>query len=166
MHLGHVVPADRSEFVRLRVSRNDKSLSWLQRAPSEPPFGEDRDRAAFVRFLGARGFLLWVAGLLANDDTQSDGDWTIDDPQKPTGRGQTPALDSSLPTLEAMLAAWARDPTKFREIERRVSQYLPAVLEQVEQGNAQTAEMLRQFEELWNKLRSGLGTADIKGRRR
>jgi hypothetical protein len=68
--------------------------------------------------------------------------------------------------LEAMLAAWARDPTKFREIERRVSQYLPAVLEQVEQGNAQTAEMLRQFEELWNKLRSGLGTADIKGRRR
>lgn len=166
VHLGHVVPADRSEFVRLRVSRNDKSLSWLQRAPSEPPFGEDRDRAAFVRFLGARGFLLWVAGLLANDDTQSDGDWTIDDPQKPTGRGQTPALDSSLPTLEAMLAAWARDPTKFREIERRVSQYLPAVLEQVEQGNAQTAEMLRQFEELWNKLRSGLGTADIKGRRR
>ena len=60
-------PAERSEFVRLRVSRGDKGLSWLQRAPAEPPFGEDRDRAAFVRFLGARGFLLWLAGLLADD---------------------------------------------------------------------------------------------------
>lgn len=84
VHLRHVVPSDRSELVRLRVSRKDKGLSWLQRAPAEPPFGEDRDRAAFVRFLGALGFLLWVAGLLVNDDTQSDGDWTIDEPRERT----------------------------------------------------------------------------------
>jgi hypothetical protein len=80
--------------VRLRVSRKDKGLSWLQRAPAEPPFGEDRDRAAFVRFLGARGFLLWVAGLLANDDRQGEGDWTIDDPQNRSGQGAIPVLDS------------------------------------------------------------------------
>jgi hypothetical protein len=72
--LGAIAPAERSEFVRLRVSRGGKGLSWLQRAPAEPPFGEDRDRAAFVRFLGARGFLLWLAGLLASDG--SEGDWT------------------------------------------------------------------------------------------
>jgi hypothetical protein len=76
VHLGPVIPAERSESVRLRVSRGDKGLSWLQRAPAEPPFGEDRDRAAFVRFLGARGFLLWVAGLLADDGRQGEGDWT------------------------------------------------------------------------------------------
>jgi hypothetical protein len=166
VHLGPVVPAERSEFVRLRVSRGDKGLSWLQRAPAEPPFGEDRDRAAFVRFLGARGFLLWVAGLLADDDRQGEGDWTNDEPQERAGLGASPALDSSLPTLEEMLAAWARDPVKFREIERRVSQYLPAVLEQAGQDDPQAAEMLRRFDELWGKLRSGLGAAEIKGGRR
>lgn len=166
VHLGPVAPAERSEFVRLRVSRGDKGLSWLQRAPAEPPFGEDRDRAAFVRFLGARGFLLWLAGLLADDDRQGEGDWTNDEPEKRAGLGANPALDSSLPTLEEMLAAWARDPDKFREIERRVSQYLPAVLEQAEQEEPQTAEMLKRFDELWGKLRSGLGAAEIKGRRR
>ena len=167
VHLGSVVPAERSEFVRLRVSRGDKGLSWLQRAPAEPPFGEDRDRAAFVRFLGARGFLLWLAGLLADDDRQGEGDWTNDELQERAGLGANPALDSSLPTLEEMLAAWARDPDKFREIERRVSQYLPAVLEQAAgQEDPQTAEMLRRFDELWGKLRGGLGAAAIKGKRR
>jgi hypothetical protein len=166
VHLGPIVPAERSEFVRLRVSRGDKGLSWLQRAPAEPPFGEDRDRAAFVRFLGARGFLLWLAGLLADDDRQGEGDWTEDEPQERAGLGGGSTLDSSLPTLEEILAAWARDPDKFREIERRVSQYLPAVLEQAGQEDPQTAEMLRRFDELWSKIRSGLGTAEIKGKRR
>jgi hypothetical protein len=166
VHLGPVVPAERSEFVRLRVSRGNKGLSWLQRAPAEPPFGEDRDRAAFVRFLGARGFLLWVAGLLADDGRQGEGDWTNDDLQARLGLGPNPTLDSSLPTLEEMLAAWARDPDKFREIERRVSQYLPAVLDQAEREEPQTAAMLKRFDVLWGKLRSGLGAAEIKGKRR
>jgi hypothetical protein len=166
VHLGPVVQAERSEFVRLRVSRGDKGLSWLQRAPAEPPFGEDRDRAAFVRFLGARGFLLWVAGLLADDGRQGEGDWTNDDLQARVGLGTNPTLDWSLPTLEEMLAAWARDPDKFREIERRVSQYLPAVLDQAEREEPQTALILKRFDVLWSKLRSGLGAAEIKGRRR
>lgn len=166
VHLGPVVPAERSEFVRLRVSRGDKGLSWLQRAPAEPPFGEDRDRAAFVRFLGARGFLLWVAGLLADDGRQGEGDWTNDDLQARVGLGPNPTLDSSLPTLEEMLAAWARDPDKFREIERRVSQYLPAVLDQADREEPQTAAMLKRFDVLWGKVRSGLGAAEIRGKRR
>jgi hypothetical protein len=57
-----------------------------------------------------------------------------------------------------MMAAWARDPDKFHDIDRRVSQYLPAVLEQVRQEDPQTAEMLRRFDELWGMLRIGLGT--------
>lgn len=166
VHLGPVVPAERSEFVRLRVSRGDKGLSWLQRAPAEPPFGEDRDRAAFVRFLGARGFLLWVAGLLADDGRQGEGDWRNDDLQARVGLGPNPTLDSSLPTLEEMLAAWARDADKFREIERRVSQYLPAVLDQADREEPQTAAMLKRFDVLWGKLRRGLGAAEIKGKRR
>lgn len=165
VHLGEVVPAERSEFVRLRVGRAGKSLSWLQRAPADPPFGEDRDRAAFVRFLGARGFLVWLAGLLADDDRQGEGDWTVDEPPQRPGPGVNPAHYSSLPTLEEMLAAWARNPDRFHEIERRVSRYLPAVLEQARQEDSQTAEMLQRFDDLWAKLRHGLGTAGINGKR-
>ena len=163
--LGPIPPAERSEFVRLRVSRNNKGLSWLQRAPAEPPLGEDRDRAAFVRLLGVRGFLLWLAGLLADDGSEAEGDWTSDESQQRTGLSANPALDSSLPTLEEMLAAWARDPEKFRAIERRVSKYLPAVLEEAKQEEPQAADMLRRFDDLWSKLCSGLGVAETKGRR-
>jgi hypothetical protein len=163
--LGPIGPAERSEFVRLRVSRNAKGLSWLQRAPAEPPFGEDRDRAAFVRFLGVRGFLLWLGGLLADDGREGEGDWTSDEGRQRTGVGANPALDSSLPTLEEMLAAWARDPEKFRAIKRRVSKYLPAVLEESRQEEPQAAEMLRRFDDLWSKLCSGLGVGDTKATR-
>jgi hypothetical protein len=166
LDLGAVVPAERSEFVRLRVSRRGMGRSWLQRAPAEPPFGEDRDRAAFVRFLGARGFLIWLAGLLADDERQGDGDWTKDEPQERRGLETNPAIDPLLPTLEEMLAAWARDPDKFTEIERRVSRYLPAVLDQAQREEPQTAQMLKSFAELWQMLRAGLGTAGTNGKRR
>lgn len=155
--LGSTLHAERSEFVRLRVSRGEKGLSWLQRAPADPPFGEERDRAAFVRFLGARGFLLWLAGLLADDGRDGKDDWTTEKQQDLAAPGVNLALDPALPTLEEMLAAWARDRNKFREIERRVSKYLPAVLEQAGQEDEQTAAMLRRFEDLWSKLQIGLG---------
>lgn len=151
--------------MRLRVSRGENGLSWLQRAPADPPFGEERDRAAFVRFLGARGFLLWLAGLLADDGRDGEDDWTIEKQQDRAAPGVNPALDPALPTLEEMLAAWSRDQNKFRDIERRVSEYLPAVLEQAGQEDPQTAAMLRRFDELWGKLRIGLGE-ERKGKRR
>jgi hypothetical protein len=158
VQLGPVPLAERSELVRLRVSRGGKGLSWLQRAPSRSSFGEERDRAAFVRLLGARGFLLWLAGLLADDGREGEGDWTNDALPEPKGSSVMPALDATLPTLEEMLAAWARDAKKFHEIEQRVSQYLPAVLEHAKEEEPAAAEMLRRFDDLWRKLRIGLGT--------
>ena len=166
VNLGSVVPAERCEFIRVRVSRGNKGLSWLQRAPAVPPFGEDRDRGAFVRLLGGRGFLLWLAGLLADDDREGEGDWTIDGPRSRQALVTEPILDPSLPTLEEMLAAWARDPGKFREIDRRIAQLLPAVLKLAGQEDPQTAEMLRRFHKLWRKLRSGLRATERKGRPR
>lgn len=165
VHLGPVLPAERTEFVRLRVRLGDKGISWLQRAPANPPFGEERDRAAFVRFLGARGFLLWLAGLLADDGREGEGDWTIDHQAERLSLGKNPALDPSLPTLEEMLAAWSRDGDRFREIERKVSDYLPAVLEQAGQEDLETARMLQRFDELWKTLRAGLGQGGRARRR-
>jgi hypothetical protein len=40
------------------------------------------------------------------------------------------------------------------------------VLEQAKQEEPQTAEMLARFDDLWRKLRSGLGVAEIKDKRR
>jgi hypothetical protein len=40
------------------------------------------------------------------------------------------------------------------------------VLEQAEQEDIPTAEMLRSFKELWSKLRTGLGSTEVKGRSR
>jgi hypothetical protein len=128
--------------------------------------GADRDRAAFVSFLGTRGFLLWLAGVLANDDRQAEGDWMDDELPARAARGGNTKLDSSLPTLEEMLSAWARDPDKFREIERRVSQYMPALLRQAELEEPQNAAILKRFDVLWGKLRNGLGVAEIKRKRR
>lgn len=162
--LGQVSRDERSEFVRLRVSRSDKGLSWLQRAPADPPFGEDRDRAAFARFLGARGFLLWVASLLSGDAANVESDWTQDER---VGKGPSEinlAFDPELPTLEEMLAAWARSPQKFAEIDRRVGTYLPAVLEQVEQEDPQAARTIRLFADLWRAVQAGLGKPTGKRR--
>jgi len=164
VELGPVPPAERTEFVRLRVSLGDKGLSWLQRAPADPPFGEERDRAAFVRFLGARGFLLWLAGLLADDGREGEGDWTIEQTAERMDLGSNSALDPSLPTLEEILAAWSRNRERFGEIERRVSEYLPAVLDQADHEDPQTADMLRRFDDLWKIIRKGLG--EVRGTKR
>lgn len=161
---GNVLPAERSEFVRLRVSRGALGLAWLQRAPADPPFGEDRDRAAFVRFLGARGFLLWLAGLLADDGREGEGDWTVEQRDERANAGPDIAIDPDLPTLEEMMAAWARSPARFHEIEHRVSQYLPAIMEHADQEDPDMADLLKRFGALWATLRAGLGNSQTSRR--
>ena len=108
---------------------------------------------------------MWLAGLLADSDGGAEGDWTNDERGAPSDAGLSPAIRSSLPTMEDMLAAWARDSTKFLEIERRVSQYLPAVMEHAKLEEPGEVEMLRGFESLWRNLRSGLGLEAIRGKR-
>lgn len=164
--LGDVLREERSEFVRLRVSRANKGLSWLQRAPAEPPFGGERDRAAFARFLGARGFLLWLASLLSESAAEGDGDWSQDDRAEQPRSDIDLSVDPDLPTLEEMLSAWARNPQKFAEIDRRVSMYLPAVLEQVEREDPKAGKELRIFSDLWRTVQTGLGKPNARGRGR
>ncbi|WP_017903489.1 hypothetical protein [Pseudomonas asplenii] len=157
--------AERSDFVRLRVSSNGRGLCWLQRAATIPELGEGRDRAAFVHFLGTHGFLRWLAAMLAEESTGPGEDWRL---CGPTSRDQgLPATwEAWMPTLEDMLGAWARDPAGFQAIEQRVSRYLPALLERARNGEAhETLELLRRFEDLWRKLRRGLGITSSRSRR-
>lgn len=163
--LGPTETAHRSEFVRLRVSRGGQGLSWLQRAPADPPLGEARDRAALVRFLGSRGFFLWLGGLLADDGSEQDGDWTAGAPEVRVATRGDNVSDFELPTLEEMLAAWARDATRFQDIDRRISRYLPAILEQATREEPEGAATLRSFEALWRKIQAGLRVASVDRRR-
>lgn len=162
LNLGAVSPAERSEFVRLRVSRAGKGLSWLQRAPAEPPFGKSRDRDAFVQLLGGRGFLRWIANLLLDDERQGEGDWTNGHGEQGDSRSLQP-LDGLLPTLEEMLSAWSRNPAKFRDIEDKVSLYFPAVLKHIGQEDPETRRLLMSFRKLWEMVRKGLQTARTAG---
>jgi hypothetical protein len=165
VELGPMLLAEQSELVRVRVSGAGGALSWLQRAPADPPFDVERDRAAFIRLLGARGFLLWLARLLADDSGSGEEDWTIERPQERFDHSAVPTLDLDLPTLEEILAAWSRDRDRFREIERRVSDYLPAVRDHARREEPKIAELISSFEDLWTKLRIGLDN-EPRGRRR
>src|SRR3546814_21190565 len=79
-----------------------------------------RDRAAFVRLLGTRGFLLWLADLLADDGREGEGVWTIEQVAERLGAGVDATLSSALPTLDEMLAAWEGVWPTFRSGERRL----------------------------------------------
>ena len=107
-----LLPRDeQTELVQLALSKEGARREWMQRAPADPAFGADRDRAAFVRLLGVRGFLLWVAGLLGGIANSSDDDsWTLD--ERPVAGPVTaqPAwrLGQALPTLEEILGGVGR----------------------------------------------------------
>ena len=160
LNLG-VVPFDeRTEFVRVRLSRGSSGLSWIQRAPSRSPFGEERDRAAFARVLGARGFLIWLAGMLDDNGSDGEGDWTTDRKPDSSKRNGDLSIDPAIPTLEEMLASWARNTNRFMEIDRRVTTYLPAILDQVDHEDPRAAADIRVFSALWQTLRAGLGSPE------
>ncbi|KAA3450268.1 hypothetical protein C7I87_11485 [Mesorhizobium sp. SARCC-RB16n] len=156
------VPRDQqTELIQLAVSKDGLRREWMQRAPAEPPLGPDRDRAAFVRLLGVRGFLLWIAGLLVGIANAGDDDsWTSDElpPARPPSTLPAWRVDQALPTLEEILGAWARDRNGFDRADRRIRDYLPAVLEQAVVDDPAGHAQLEAFKELWTMVRHGLGT--------
>ncbi len=152
-----VPAAERSEFVQLRLSQGGSALSWLQRARAQPCLDEDRDNAAFVRFLGTRGFLAWLAALLEGDeDGQGSGDWTVEEKRQRDAGDLDKGRDACLPTLEGMLAAWSRDRERFEQVGQRVERYLSALSRHAESQSAEEAALLAQFRTLWDTLADGL----------
>lgn len=153
INLGPVVHDELTEFVRLRVSRGELAVTWIQRAPAIPAFNLDRDRKALARFLGVRGFLLWLMTLLDNHDSE-ETDWKKGEGTKPAGGEPTEII--SLPTLEEILAAWTKDQKKFSEIDSRVNTFLPAILAQADQSDVTSLAELKKFSKLWKMIKEGL----------
>lgn len=159
LDLGEVEAADRTELVQLKLGLDGATCEWIVRAPATPPFGEERDRAAFMRAMGVREFLLWVADSLRGAAAPPDEpDWTSDRTRPADfGAGAGLSWTEDLPTQEEILAAWTRDKALFETVRKRVRTFLPALLLQTRETDPEGHAQLMRFEALWTTLEAGLG---------
>jgi hypothetical protein len=148
----------RSDFVQLRLSINDKMSRWLQTAPCDPPPDDDRDRAVIARYLDPRMFLMWLRSILANDLRASGGDWDGPDVINEPGFRMEKGDDLKMaPTVEEVLRAWAKDPSTFKEADERVTQYVNAFQERaLETDDKSAMKLLEEFRQMWTTLASEL----------
>lgn len=165
------VPAHQeTELVSLElrsVEQPSSSVSWVARAPLDPPPNVARDRAVLARLMGPRAFLSWLRTLLdevAGDD--DGGTWPEPDPgytdhqdhRKPRGH----RLEG--PTLEAVLRAWARDPEAVRRVDQALMQWAAEMRQAfADEWDAQEREALDELsrlEDAWRVVRTGLGLGE------
>ena len=82
----HIAAGEVTEFVCCPAvaALGDSSVPWLQRAPLDPPAGDERDRQALARYLDPRTFLLGF-GLCSPATRPGDGsgDWDYDEKAGP-----------------------------------------------------------------------------------
>lgn len=157
LQLPPISKAQETELVQIRLSLGEYRVTWLQRAPLDPPPDEERDRRALARHLDPRTFLLWIRALLNVDDIgDGGGDWDV---VEPLSRHQSAGkqLEWLAPTLEEVLRAWTRNPDNLRMIDRKVQYYLKLMQEKngAEQ-NPQEHKILDEFETTWTVLRQVL----------
>ena len=156
VQLPHTSPARETELLQVRLRLGSYQCTWLQRAPLDPPPGEERDRRALARYLDSRMFLLWIRALLnAEDIGDGGGDWDAK-PIRPR-RLATSGPSWWAPTLEEVLKAWSRDPDRLRVIDRKVEHYLKLMQDQPDIERSQEEErILQEFQATWRVIRQVL----------
>ncbi|UIK06212.1 phospholipase D family protein [Neorhizobium galegae] len=158
LDLGPYQTADLTELVQLRLTLGDASCEWIMQAPATPPFGAERDRAAFMSSMGAREFLLWVADTMRGASAPPDEpDWTNDDPSRSRPTKAPPTWMADLPTQEEVFATWSRSPVIYKTIQHRVSRYLPVLLEHTRTMDPDGHTQLLLFAQMWAVCEQGLG---------
>jgi len=154
---GTVREWERTDFVQIRVRLGEIVCAWLQIAPCDPPPDEKRDHGLIAQYLDPHTFLLWLRSLLADSNVEAaGGDWDADRDQSP---GALPngshALDlGSIPTVEEILRAWARDAGAFRIANQKVKTYLSELERRAAETEApsDTGDLLRMFRKTWETL--------------
>ena len=153
-----IAAGELTELLCVRLTLGDASISWLQRAPIDPPPGDERDRQALARYLDPRTFLIWIRSLLTGDaDVDGGGDWDDDEKSLPRHNSPRSAPIWWAPTIEEVLKAWSRDPTCLVLIDRKVRHYLE--LYQAQTDIEQTPEdrsVVEEFHKTWKVLRREL----------
>ena len=139
------------------VADTNVRVSWVERAPLNPPPGAARDRDALGRLMGPRALLAWIRSILDEFSSEADeSPWpergrTRPQPGDGAGRASLP-----MPTLESVLRAWIRDPNRVLQVDSVLGNWAAAkpVLEEDEEA----ANALEQFQEAWAVVRDGLAS--------
>ena len=158
IQLPAVSQADVTELVWCRLSLEDSSICWLQRAPLDPAPDDDRDRQTLARYLYPRTFLQWIRSLLTGEsDGEGGGDWD-GEPKTPQRRGKLDVVPTWwAPTMEEVLRAWSRDPNSLKLIDRKVRHFLKLYQEQTEsEVSAEDRAIVAEFHQTWQILRREL----------
>lgn len=147
-----------TELVCCRLTLGESSVSWLQRAPLDPPPGDERDRQALARYLDPRTFLLWIRSLLTGDAAgDGSGDWDDDDKSSPQQKKSREVPTWWAPTIEEVLKAWTREPASLVLVDKKVRHYLKIYQEQTEiEQTPEERRVVEEFYKTWNVLRRAL----------
>lgn len=155
LKLAPVPAGEASELIACKLSLGETQMCWLQRAPMNPPPGEDRDRKALSRYLDPRTFLQWLRSLLAGTSPgDGGGDWDSDKPKRTHDGKPDVGPTWWSPTLEEVLKAWSRDPASLKEVDRKTRYYLKLYHErEADELSVEERKVIQEFEQMWAIVR-------------
>ena len=161
--LGETESHEQTELVVLELqSKADTStsVSWVERAVMHPPPSVERDRDALGRLMGPRAMLTWIRSILDEfSEEGADSSWPErHDPRSPSRTGGRPTA-APVPTLEAILRTWIRNPDSVRKADHVLRTWAKAAKPVVD-DDLEAASELNRFQEVWEVVRDGL---DAKG---
>jgi hypothetical protein len=158
VRLPQVAACELTELVCCRLTLEQSSLSWLQRAPMDPSPSDERDRHALARYLDPRTFLLWIRSLLIGEPSgDGSGDW--DEVVKNRSHDKSPQTSPMwwAPTLEEVLKSWSRDPASLVVIDKKIRHYFKLYQEQTEAEQSNEERLVvEEFYNNWQVLRREL----------
>ena len=158
IELPPIVAADTTELILCRLSLEEVSVSWLQRAPLSPAPNEERDRQALVRYLDPRTFLQWIRSLLTGEpDGEGGGEWDggVAIPTRRRKPAGPPHWWS--PTMEEVLRSWSRDPVSLGAIDRKIHSFLKLYQDHSDTDlPAVDRAVVEKFHRTWQILRQEL----------
>ena len=149
---------DVTELLRCRLFLNDKSVTWLMRAPLDPAPDADRDRLAIANYLDPKSFLAWIRSLLT-EETAGDGggEWDRSDHDFHSRNVRTTGPTWWIPTLEEVLKAWARDPASLKSVDRKLRDYLAIIRsDSTDKVTQADRHAIDQFHQTWLVLSKAL----------
>jgi len=151
LSLPRVAQGEVTELVMCRLAIGDASVSWLQRAPIDPPPGEERDRQALASYLDPRTFLLWIRSLLTGGPCgDGGGDWDDQTNSQSRRIWQKAGPTWWAPTIEEVLKSWSRDPSSLSLVDKKVRQYLKLYEQQTDSGlTADDRKAVMDFHATW-----------------
>ena len=150
---------EETELVVLELRCNedaDVRVSWVQRAPMNPPPSPERDREALGRLMGPRAMLAWIRSILEEFSGEGeDSPWPERDKRRNGSGDSARSMTPPIPTLEAILRAWMRDPNRVWQADRVLHTWAKAAKTVVNDDVEAVAELER-FQRAWEIVRDGL----------